>query len=715
MAQHPRLPQGLERLDELSRNLWWSWQPKARDLFRALDHRLWSQTGHNPVKQLRDIEANRLQRAAGDPSFIALYNTVISAFDAYMAGAGSWSHLASPRRPDGVVAYFSMEFAIHSSLPIYAGGLGVLAGDYCKEASDVGLPLVGVGFLYPQGYFHQRVSLDGWQQEDYAELDFAETPIEPAMSPQGGRLVVQVWLEDRPLCLAAWRVRVGRTMVYLLDTNLEENAPQDRLLSSRLYTADRDQRIQQEIALGFGGVRMLRAAGIRPAVWHANEGHAAFMMLERAGEEMLAGASFDEAVARVKATTVFTTHTPVAAGSDNFPVEHVEKYFRNYWETLGRDPRVVLTLGRQQASEHEPFSMTVLGLKLSGHRNGVSRVHGGVARRIWAGLWPGTAEEARPITHVTNGVHVPTWLAPEMAGLFDKYFDGGWLARHDDPRVWERVLDIPDEELWSIHQLLKRKLLGMIVERGRRYWRGGGMEAERIVMTGALLDADVLTIGFARRFAAYKRPTLLLRDLERLKRIVSDQAHPVQVVFAGKAHPADMPAKFLLHQVCSPARDRQFEGRLVFVEDYDMHIAHFLTQGVDVWLNNPLSPNEASGTSGIKAALNGVIHLSILDGWWHEGYSGSNGWAIRGAPEPGHAEEDQADAEALYRLLEEQVVPMYYDRDREGVPHRWASMMKEAIRSTGANFSARRMLKEYVERMYTACVGVGSGLPSPPG
>jgi starch phosphorylase len=661
-------------------------------------------SGHNPVKQLREINPAKLAAAAIDPTFLNLYDTVISAFDAEMSDKDSWFSTRYPNALDGPVAYFSMEFAIHSSLPIYAGGLGVLAGDTCKEASDLGLPLVGVGFMYPQGYFHQHISADGWQEEVYRQLDFDEAPINPVNPVQRSKWCgpsVQLMLADRPFYIGVWQVRLGRGNLNLLCCDVEGNMPQDQQLCARLYTADQEQRIQQEIVLGIGGVRALRTLGIKPSVWHANEGHCAFMMVERVREEMETGTSFPEALRKVQASTVFTTHTQVPAGHDVFPVSLVEKYFHSYWESMGISRDTFLQLGRKGDASDQTFNMTAFALRTVDYRNAVSRIHGEVTRTMWHGLWPEVKEEDVPIRHITNGIHTPTWVAREMGRLYEKYLGEDVAKTYDDSRLRGRVLDIPDEELWTVHQALKRKLLAALVERARQCSTERECKAAQVMAMGSLFDQDSLTVGFVRRFAAYKRPELIFHDIERLKRIVTDRWHPVQIIFAGKSHPADIPSKQLLHNVYALATNREFQGRIAFVEDYDIHMAHYLVQGVDVWLNTPRRLYEACGTSGMKAVANGVLHLSVRDGWWYEGYNGANGWVIGDEIEAyDPAVEDKADAEALYSLLEEKVVPLYYQRDRNGVPQGWIAMVKEAINSIVPQFSARRMLKEYVERMY---------------
>jgi glycogen phosphorylase len=709
-----KLPERIGRLEELAYNLWWSWHPQARELFRALDYPLWRLSGHNPVKQLHEISADKLAAAAIDSAFLDLYDSVMSTFDAEMSARGSWFATRYPNSLDGPVAYFSMEFAIHNSLPIYAGGLGVLAGDVCKEACDSGLPLVGVGFMYPQGYFHQHISAEGWQEEFYDQLDFDEAPIKPINPVSRSRWcgpLIRVELDERPLNIGVWQVRLGQDSLYLLCCDVEGNVPDDRHLCARLYTADQEQRIQQEIVVGIGGVRALRALGINPSVWHANEGHSAFMTLERVREEIERGATFAEALRKVRATTVFTTHTPVPAGHDVFPASLVEKYFRRYWESLGISRETFLELGRQGGTGDQTFNMTVLALKMADHRNAVSQLHGKISRRMWYGLWPGLKEDETPISHITNGIHLPTWMAPEMSRLYEKHLGHDVSSRYDDTRLREPVLNIPDEELWEVRQVLKRKLVNAMVERARQCSTERVCVAHQVLAMGALLDPGVLTIGFVRRFAAYKRPELIFHDVERLKRIVSDGWHPVQIIFAGKSHPADFPSKQLLQHVFTLATDREFQGRIAFVEDYDMHMARYLVQGVDVWLNVPRRLQEASGTSGMKAAVNGVLHLSVRDGWWYEGYNGDNGWAIGDDIEAyDRGEEDRSDAAALYRLLEEEIVPLYYQRDRVGVPHGWIGKVKEAIGSIVPYFCTRRMLKEYVEQMYLPAADSGNEL-----
>jgi starch phosphorylase len=691
----------LNRLGELAADLWWSWNPEGRHVFRQLDYTAWRMTAHNPVRMLWTVPRARLEAAATDLEFLALYDRGLAALDSARSGQSTWwsdrfAHLAGKS-----IAYFSAEFALHQSLPIYAGGLGVLAGDHCKEAGDLGVPLVGVGFMYPQGYFHQHLSSEGWQEESYERLNWADAPIEPALTPDGKPCVTAVPLGDRTVLVAIWRVRLGRVQLLLLDTDLEENAPWDRELSARLYGGDRETRAQQEIILGVGGVRALRALGYDPGVFHLNEGHAAFVVLQRIHDLTESGSSFDQALEQIRQSTIFTTHTPVPAGHDAFPFQLVEKHLAGCWGSLGPNRERFLALGSYDNGAGVMFNMTALALRSAGKVNAVSELHGEVTRQMWAPMWPEVPEPERPVAALTNGVHVPTWIAAELAQLFATHLGPNWIDRHDDPEMWEGVLAIPSHELWAVRQNLRRYLFGFVRERARQRWTVERVGTPRIVAAGTLLEPEALTIGFARRFTGYKRPELIFHDPERLARILNNAERPVQIVFAGKSHPADDIGKHHLQRVYRRALDPVFGGRVAFVDDYDLHVAHFLVQGCDVWLNNPRKPLEASGTSGMKAAINGVPHLSIGDGWWAEGFNGSNGWIIEGAVSgDNHDEVDQADAEALYRLLEEEIVPAFYERDADDVPVRWLETIKESIRSVAPRFSARRMVKEYVERMY---------------
>ena len=694
------LPDRLKRLDELAGDLWWTWNPRAREVFRKLDYPLWRQTAHNPVLMLRQVSTEMLALAARDERFLGLYDAAVDALDRARTAGDTWWNT---RFPDshGPIAYFSAEFALHQSLPIYAGGLGVLAGDHCKEASDLGIPLVGVGFMYPQGYFHQTVSAEGWQQESYEHLNWTDAPIEPATLADGKACIVAVPLGNRSVLVSVWRVLLGRVTLYLLDTDLEENAPWDRELSARLYGGDRETRIQQEIILGIGGVRALKAVGLSPAVWHLNEGHAAFVVLQRIRDLIEHGTTFDAALEDVRRTTMFTTHTPVPAGHDAFPFNLVEKHLAGAWGTLGSYRDQFLTLGHYDNGSGPLFNMTALALRTAGTVNGVSQLHGQVTREMWGPIWPGVPDDKRPVGFITNGVHVPTWLSSELGVLFDDHLGPDWRERHDDPKLWLKILDIPDEELWAARGALRNYLFAFIRERARSRWKEDRVSAGRVVAAGTLLDPNALTIGFARRFTGYKRPELVFHNPERLMSILNARRRPVQIVFAGKAHPADEIGKHHLQQVYRRAVDPMFGGRIAFVDDYDLHVAHFLVQGCDVWLNNPRKPLEASGTSGMKASVNGVPHLSIGDGWWAEGYTGKNGWLIVGqASQHDPDATDAADAESLYHLLESEIVPTFYDRDVDGIPRRWLAVIRQAMLSVTPRFSARRMVKEYAETMY---------------
>ena len=695
------LPGGLVRLQELAHNLWWSWKPDARRLFETIDPTLWRLTHHNPVKLLHDLKPDRLDSLGKDPVFVRQYSAVLKAYDEYMAARGTWFATQYPSLSTCTIAYFSAELGLHSSIPIYSGGLGILAGDHCKEASDLGIPVVGLGFMYPQGYFQQRITAEGWQESEYMPFNRLDSPIHQAMTQSGSPCQIKVEMDSRTVSALVWQVRVGRVRLYLIDTDLPENAPDDRELSARLYGGDQEVRLRQEMLLGIGGVRVCRALGLSPVVWHANEGHSAFQTLERIRELVQTGQSHAEAAEFVRHSTVFTTHTPVPAGHDIFPIHLIERHFSGYWEQLGLTRDAFLRLGEHPDAPTDGFNMTALAMRTCAHLNGVSREHGRVTRAMWRNLWPGLPEDLVPIRSITNGVHAPTWIAPEMNHLYSNYLGPDWADRSDEPAVWHRVIDIPEDELWAVRQALKRKLMTFIRERAREGWMQGRLGASQVLAAGTLLDPEALTIGFARRFATYKRATLLFRDLDRLKDILQNRHRPVQIVFAGKAHPADEPGRQFIHQVYSFCKDRRLAGQIAFLEDYDMHLTKFLVQGVDVWLNTPRPPMEACGTSGQKAALNGVPHLSVLDGWWQEGYDGANGWAITSSPDPSdpHAQDSQ-DAEQLYRLLEQEIVPLYYTRDLDGVPRGWIQIVKNAIRTIAPRFCARRMVKEYMELLY---------------
>ena len=696
-----KMPAKIKRLPELAYNLWWSWTPEARNLFRRLDYPLWSNTRHNPVQMLQEISQEKLETMAADGAFYRQYTKVLLKMDREMDFGHSWFNQTYPELTDKTVGYFSFEFGLHTSLPIYSGGLGILSGDHTKETSDLGIPFVCVGFMYPQGYFRQRIPSHGWQEAVYEQLDFGQAPIQPATDETGNLLKISVRIDDHDVYAKIWHVRVGRTQLYLMDTDVDENAPWDRELSARLYSGGTDNRLRQEMMLGIGGVRVLRALNINPSVWHMNEGHSAFLLLECIREKVAEGMSFEEASAYVRKHTVFTTHTPVPAGHDTFPFHMMEKYFAGFWDELGLTREQFLQQGGFEEEWGMMFNMTVLPLRMAGQANGVSKLHGKVSRDMWQSVWKGTAVDDVPITSVTNGVHVPTWMSSEFHTLFSRYLGPEWVERQDDPLLWQRMSDIPDEELWNVHMVLKNKLVDLMRERTRRRWLAGNADATQVLTSGTLIDSNALTIGFARRFATYKRATLIFRDLERLRKILLDTHRPVQLIFAGKSHPADDPGKNLIQEIYNFAKSNNMGGRVAFVEDYDMHIGRYMKQGVDVWLNTPRRPREASGTSGMKASLNGVPNLSILDGWWVEGYNGANGWVIGDETEyDNHDEQDWADANSMYDTLENEIVPLYYDRDRDNIPRGWVEIMREAMRTNTPEFSMRRMLKDYTQKLY---------------
>ncbi|MBC8504291.1 MAG: alpha-glucan family phosphorylase [Anaerolineales bacterium] len=700
-ANHFSLPRRIRRLGELAYNLWWTWKPDAQRLFRRIDLDLWERTYHNPVQFLRQIERAQLNAVAQDRNFLDFYDRIFRMFDQYMKADDTWFLREHADRKNRPIAYFSTEFGMHETLPIYAGGLGVLSGDHLKEASDLGLPLVAVGFLYTRGYFSQHITEDGWQEARFKRLRFDDMPVMPILDENDDPLTVSVELPGREVLARMWEIHVGRVPLYLLDTDVEGNNAEDRELTSRLYNSDLEARISQEIILGIGGVRALRNLGYNPSVWHMNEGHSAFMGLERSREMVAAGHSFEQAQESVRKSTIFTTHTPVPAGSDEFPLWLIDKYFSHLWPELGLDRDQFVDIARRKMSWGETFSMPLLAFRFSERRNGVSELHGQVARKMWNFLWPDKREEDVPISYVTNGIHTGTWLARRLDHLFRRYLGRDWMDHLDEPDLWDDVENIPDEELWVVRRHLKRKLVFYMRDRAREQWLRDGVHPVQVIASGVLLDPYALTIGFARRFATYKRASLILQDLDRLLDLVNRPNRPVQIIFAGKAHPNDNPGKMLIQEVYRTVKQAENGGRLVFLEDYDMNVARYLVQGVDVWLNTPRRPNEASGTSGQKAALNGVLNFSILDGWWREGYNGMNGWAI--GDETDHEDpdvQDQMDIESLYDILENEIIPLYYDRSEGNLPREWIARSKESIRTLGPQFSMRRMIKDYAQQLY---------------
>jgi starch phosphorylase len=697
-----------ERLWNLARNLWWSWDNDSTSLFRDLDPVRWRQLNHNPIALLSEIPLTKLERRAGELVLHGRINYAYRRQQEYLRSDRTWGATNAGVLRPRPVAYFSAEFGLHESLPVYSGGLGVLAGDHIKSASDLDIPLIGVALFYSQGYFHQRLDRQGWQQEEYLETNVNQMPMQPAIGTNG--LPVMVDLETRAGFIRAkvWRVKVGRCDLLLLDSNVEGNHPEDRELTSRLYGGDGRIRIRQELLLGVGGLRALRAMGITPGVLHLNEGHSGFVVLDairsRVEEE---GISFDQAVPRVSREVVFTTHTPVPAGHDRFSSSLIEEHLGPLRDRLGISHERLMDLGRENPGNwNEEFCMTVLGLKLSRRANAVSALHGEVSRAMWTRLYPGKPEDAVPIGHITNGVHVPSWLAPQMSRLYDRHLGTGWQEYSGQSRIWEGIENIDDGELWETHLSLKLRLLEFVrrraIEQAQRY----SEPMEVLQRLGRTLTPDVLTIGFARRFATYKRANLILADLEKLASMLNDPKRPVQFVFAGKAHPRDEPGKRVLQQIAVLMRDGQFADKFVFVEDYDINVGRIFVQGVDVWLNNPRRPLEASGTSGQKVVLNGGLNLSVLDGWWAEAYDGLNGFGIgTGRTHSNMHMHDARDSEDLYRVLREEVIPLYYQRDRDGLPRGWIKRMKRTIRTLGWRFNANRMVMDYTLKSYVPAAG----------
>ncbi len=708
IPNHFSLPKRINRLGELAYNLWWSWNPDIQRLYSLIDKELWERLEHNPILFLRHVERAELNAVTNNRYYVDQYDSMFREYDSYMNSENSWFDRNYAQMSDQLIAYFSMEFGLHESLPLYAGGLGVLSGDHTKEASDMGLPFVGVGLFYTEGYFTQRITADGWQEASYTRRKFDDLPVILVEDETGGPITVTVQLPGRDVYARIWEVRVGRVPVYLLDTDFEKNANADRSMTSRLYSSDLDLKISQEILLGIGGVRGLRAMGYDPRVWHMNEGHAAFLVLERIRELVTEGISFDEASEKVKLNNVFTTHTPVPAGNDEFAPWLIDKYFSYYWPELKLTREQFIDLAKHTVDWGEAFSMPVLALKLSNGRNAVSDLHGRVTRDMWNFIWPSRRVDNVPIIHITNGIHTGTWLARRLGHVYNSYLGSDWMEHVDDEGMWERVNNIPDEQLWEVRRHLKRKLVAYVRELARKRWLRGGSQPIEVVASGALLDPYALTIGFARRFAPYKRANLILRDQERLFEIINRPDMPVQIIFAGKSHPDHEGGKLLIQDVYRAVKNSESGGRLVFLEEYDMHLARYLTQGVDVWLNTPRRPNEASGTSGQKAALNGALNFSVLDGWWREGYNGKNGWAIGDEVDyTTSALQDEKDAKSLYDTLENDIIPLYYDlRSSDNLPGEWITMMKESIRTLAPQFSMRRMVKEYLLDLYLPAMPV---------
>ena len=696
----PTLPTALEPLREMSFNLWWTWEPSARRLFRHLDPALWDRTNHNPVRMLQFSRQARLEELAQDKTFLRELKQVYDAYRKYLERADTYGKTGAGKELQKPVAYFSAEFGFHESIPNYSGGLGILAGDHCKSASDLDLNFVAIGLLYRHGYFRQEIDKEGIQHAINLNQSFHHLPIREVQR-NGANVRIAVRILDRDVLAKIWELHVGRINLYLLDTDTPENRPEDRLITAELYGGDLEMRMRQEIVLGIGGVKALSALGIDADVFHMNEGHSAFLALERIrlliAEKKL---DFYSALQVVAAANVFTTHTPVPAGNDSFPRDMTKKYFGEFARELNIPFDELFTFGQTRVTPNDPFSMTILALRMSRHANGVSKLHGEVSRGLWKDVWSGVPVYEVPITSITNGIHTKTWMAPEFADLYAKYL-GNWEEHLTEPEFWRGVIDIPDAQLWDTHQKLKLRLIEFVRERVRRRRERIGESPENVRRANRLLDPEILTIGFARRFATYKRGALLFSDKARLQRLLNDKTRPVQFIFAGKAHPQDEGGKALIQQVYQFSRETGMENRVVFLEDYDSYIARRLVQGVDLWLNHPLRPQEASGTSGMKTPPNGGLNLSVLDGWWCEGYNGNNGWTIGSEINNGSVEfQNEVDTNSLYQLLENQIIPLYYAKPDGKLPLAWLQLMRDSIRSVTPVFNTHRMVKEYTERLY---------------
>ena len=700
----PDLPEPLQALRTVGMNLWFAWNPDANRLFQALDPDLWEESNHNPVLVLANLSPERKSEIVEDPALMDRVRDIERQYEDYVSTTRNYSFKLE-RPIDYRIAYFSMEYGLSECLPIYSGGLGILSGDHLKSASNLCFPLIGVGLLYQKGYFAQYLNIDGWQQESYPDNDFYNLPVSPVLDSTGNQVFFDMDLESKKVRVLIWKVQVGRVPLYVLDTSHPSNTESARRITAELYGGDVEMRMQQEIVLGVGGARALHLLGLWPVVYHMNEGHAAFAALERIRQTMLTyRVSFDVALESVAASTVFTTHTPVPAGIDLFPPELVERYFKGYVESLGMTVQDLLALGREHPEDRSaPLSMAVLALRLSRGVNAVSELHSRVSKKMWRNLWPHVDEEDVPIGYVTNGVHIPSYVSKEMGDLFARYLGDGWVEEPDNVKIWSRIHNIPHDQLWRVHETRRERLVAFCRRRlVGQMTTGGGVRIFDTRRARDQLNPEALTIGFARRFAPYKRAGLLFSDPDRLLRLMSDKRRPVQFIFAGKAHPQDKLGKEIIKKVVHQARSEGFRRNLVFLENYDINIARYLVQGVDVWLNTPRRPNEACGTSGMKAAANGALNLSILDGWWPEAYDGTNGWAIgNGEEHEDMAYQDRVEATALYDLLEKEIVPLFFDRGPDGLPHGWIETMKNSMTTICVHFNSHRMVEEYMHDYYT--------------
>ena len=701
---NPQLPKRISKLATVANNLWWSWNTEFLRLFQRIDMDLWEQSNKNPVKFLKHVSQEKLEDAAKDVTFLKEYDKIVEEFEDYMNSKNTWFSKNYPEEKGDLIAYFSAEYGLDQTIPIYSGGLGILSGDHLKSASDLGIPLVAVGLLYKDGYFNQKIDGEGQQQCEYNEIDLYDLPINPVKNEVGEDLIIYVKFPKRRLYLKVWSINVGRIKLYLLDSDIEKNNPEDRDVTLKLYGGDQEMRIRQEIVLGQAGVELLtKYLKLNPTVYHMNEGHSAFLTLEII-KNIIAEkqVSFEVAKDITSSKTVFTTHTPVPAGNDIFPLDLVERYFKDFWPRLGLSREEFLKLGMKPVKELENgFNMGILALKIAGKKNGVSKLHGAVSRELFGDVWPNIAANESPIGYVTNGIHTCSWLAPKMKELYNQYLMPYWQDSMYQDKVWEKINTIPDEKLWNVHNERKAKLLKLVKENTTERLRRSGYSYEDINEIVSKINPNALIIGFARRFATYKRATLIFKDLERITQILNNADRPVQLIFAGKAHPADKEGQDLIKFIHQVSMMPQFKGKIFLLENYNIAMSRYLVSGVDVWLNNPRRPMEASGTSGQKASVNGVINFSVLDGWWAEGYNQENGWTIgTNAEFTSYEEQDIADSQSMYRTLEEKIIPTYYEKDENGISEKWMKIMKNSITSTGGKYSTSRMLVDYTNKLY---------------
>ena len=701
---NPQLPKRIEKLGEVANNLWWSWNTEFLRLFQKIDMDLWERCSKNPVKFLKQVSQERLEKSAKDIAFLKEYDKVVENFENYMNSKSTWFANKYPGNKKDLIAYFSAEYGLDQTIPIYSGGLGILSGDHLKSASDLGIPLVGVGLLYKNGYFNQKINGYGQQETEYNNIDLYDLPINPVKDDKGDDLTIYVKFPKRRLYLKVWQINVGRVKLYLLDSDIPKNNDEDRDVTLRLYGGDQEMRIRQEIVLGMAGVSLLtKYLGLKPTIYHMNEGHSAFLNLEIIKNIIKEKqVSFEVAKDIASSKTVFTTHTPVPAGNDIFPIELVEKYFKDFWPRLGISREEFLKLGMKPGPNLDKgFNMGILALKIAGKKNGVSKLHGAVSRELFSDVWPNIAANESPIGYVTNGIHTCSWLAPKLKELYNKYLTPYWQDNMHQDYIWEKIKNIPDDKLWSVHVERKRKLINLVKENTTERLRRSGYSYEEINEIVSKLNPDALTIGFARRFATYKRATLIFKDIERMTQIMNNAGRPVQLIFAGKAHPVDKEGQDLIKYIHEVSMMPQFKGKIFLLENYNIAMSRYLVSGVDVWLNNPRRPMEASGTSGQKASVNGVINFSVLDGWWAEGYTQDNGWTIgTNAEYDSYEAQDMADSQSMYHTLEEKIIPTYYNRDRSGISKRWMELMKNSIITTGGKYSTARMLVDYTNQFY---------------